>query len=75
MVHLSTLLIQNPQIDSFEDLLSALQEFAKGEFHMKIDIRPNYADTPADWEDKIEGAFSGIYSIMGAPKIKTENDY
>ena len=75
MVYLSTLLISNPQIESFAELLPAIQEFAKGEFHLKIDIKPNYADTPADWEDRIEGAFSGVYSMMGAPNIKTENDY
>lgn len=75
MIYLSEILIQNTAIDSFEELMQEIQRRSKGEFHLKIDIKPNYIDTPANWEDKIEGAFSGVYSMMGAPKIKTENDF
>lgn len=75
MIYLSEILIQNPQLDSFVDLCAVIQERAKNEFHMKIDIKPNYIDTPGDWEDKLEGAFSGVYSMMGVRKIKTEDDF
>jgi len=67
--------MQNPQVDSFPDLLKIVEDRSKGEFHLKIDIKPNYLDTPADWEDKIEGAFSGVYSVMGARIEKTEDDF
>ena len=75
MLYLSEVLMQNPQVDSFPDLLKVVEDRSKGEIHLKIDIKPNYLDTPADWEDKIEGAFSGVYSGMGARKIKTEDDF
>lgn len=75
MLYLSEILIQNPGFDSFDELMLEIERKSKGEFHLKIDIKPNYGDTPADWEDRIEGAFSGIYSMMG-PKIeKTEDDF
>ncbi len=75
MLYLSEVLMQNPQVDSFIDLLNIIEQRSKGEIHLKIDIKPNYLDTPADWEDKIEGAFSGVYSVMGARIEKTEDDF
>ena len=75
MLYLSEVLMQNPELDSFPDLLKAVEERSKGEIHLKIDIKPNYLDTPADWEDKIEGAFSGVYSVLGAKIEKTEDDF
>lgn len=67
--------MQNPQFESFPELLEMIQQRAAGEIHLKIDIKPNYPDTPADWEDKIEGAFSGIHSVFDPQKIKTEDDF
>ena len=75
MLYLSEVLMQNPELDSFPDLLKVVEERSKGEIHLKIDIKPNYLDTPADWEDKIEGAFSGVYSVLGARIEKTEDDF
>ena len=76
MIYLSEILIQNPHLDSFEAMLQTVQRVAaqSNAFHLKIDIKPNYGDTPADWEDKVEGAFSGVSSIFGAQKYKTEED-
>lgn len=75
MLYLSEVLIQNPGLDSFEDLLQVIKQRAEGEIHLKIDIKPNYPDTPGNWEDMIEGAFSGVYSVFDVPKIKTEDDF
>ena len=75
MLYLSEVLMQNPELDSFPDLLKVVEVRSKGEIHLKIDIKPNYLDTPADWEDKIEGAFSGVYSVLGARIEKTEDDF
>jgi len=75
MIYLSELLIQNPELDSFEDLVQVIGEQAKkGEIHLKIDIKPNYPDTPPNWEDRVEGAFAGVYSVMGASHGCTEED-
>lgn len=75
MLYLSEILMLRPDLDSFEELLLQVRESAQGQIHLKIDIKPNYIDTPADWEDKIEGAFSGVYSVMGARKIPMEDDF
>ena len=75
MLYLSEVLIQHPHLESFADLIEVIKEKSKGEVHLKIDIKPNYADTPANWEDQVEGAFSGVYSVMGPRIEKTEDDF
>lgn len=76
MIYLSEVLIQNPQLNSFEELCNAIRDTAQrtNAFHLKIDIKPNYGDTPGDWEDKIEAAFSGVSSVFGKTKFTTEED-
>ena len=75
MIYLSELLIQNPQLESFEDLLQVIGEQAqRGEIHLKVDVKPNYPDTPANWEDRVEGAFAGVYSVLGSSRACTEED-
>jgi hypothetical protein len=74
MIYLSELLIQNPDFESFEELVQLIESKKEGEIHLKVDIKPNYPDTPPDWEDKIEGAFAGIHSVMGPSVGCTEED-
>ncbi len=74
MIYLSELLIQNPDFETFEELLHLIDKVKEGEIHLKVDIKPNYPDTPSDWEDKIEGAFAGIHSVMGPTIGCTEED-
>ena len=74
MIYLSELLIQNPGFESFEELVHLIESKKEGEIHLKIDIKPNYPDTPSNWEDKIEGAFAGIHSVMGPSVGCTEED-
>jgi hypothetical protein len=56
-------------------MLAVVKARSQGEIHLKIDIKPNYPDTPANWEDCIEGAFSGVHSVMGPRIDKTEDDF
>lgn len=63
MLNLSEVMIQNPQLETFEELLRVVQERAAGEIHFRIDVKPPYPDTPPNWEDRLEGAFVGIHSI------------
>ena len=75
MIYLSELLIQNPELESFDQLLTLIGKHAQqGAIHLKIDIKPNYPDTPSNWEDRVEGAFAGVYSVMGASNACTEED-
>lgn len=77
MIYLSEILIQNPGLKSFDDLMVVITEVVKktNAIHLKVDIKPNYQDTPANWEDRIEGAFSGVHSVIDPPKIITEDDF
>ncbi len=58
MLDLSDLIIQNPQINNFNDLLEAVRRRAsEGEIHLQFDIKPDYRDTPRNWQWVIETAF------------------
>lgn len=58
MLWLSEVLIQQHEIDSFEGLKQAISVRARtGEIHFRMDVRPPFADTPDDWEDRLEAAF------------------
>lgn len=75
MIYLSELLIQNPGLESFDQLVREIGRQAQlGEIHLKIDIKPNYPDTPSNWEDKVEGAFAGVYSMIGVSNDCIEED-
>jgi hypothetical protein len=65
MLYLSEVMIQNPQLDTFEALLATVTKRAleSGELFFKIDVKPPYPDTPENWEDRLEGAFVGIHSV------------
>lgn len=59
MLWLSEVLLQSHDMDSFESLKLAVTERARaGEMFFRMDVRPPFADTPEDWEDKLEAAFS-----------------
>ncbi len=58
MLLLSDVLIQSPDLETFEQLLAVVRERAKGEMFFKIDVKPQYPDTPEDWEDRLEAAFT-----------------
>jgi len=58
--------MEHHEINNFEELLKIIPDIAKakGEIFMHIDVKPQYADVPANWEDKLEGAFAGVHSVM-----------
>jgi hypothetical protein len=58
MLYLSEILIQNPDLKSFEQLLSTVKQRSKSEMFFRIDVKPQYYDTPEDWEDRLESAFT-----------------
>ena len=60
MLKLSDVMIANPQLESFEELVPIIQGVARsGERFFRMDVKPPYQDTPTDWEDRLEAAFSG----------------
>lgn len=54
--------MQEHELGSFDSLVEVLKERArKGEMHFQIDVRPPFPDTPNDWEDRLEVAFTSPY--------------
>ncbi|MBI4725145.1 MAG: sulfur relay protein DsrC [Rhodomicrobium sp.] len=61
MVQISDLIIHHPEITSFEQLEELVKESARrGEIHLIFDLKPEYADTPRRWQDRLEIAFTSI---------------
>lgn len=61
MLKLSELLVGNSELESFEDLIPLVQAVARGgERFFRMDVKPPFPDTPDNWEDRLEAAFSGL---------------
>lgn len=59
MLWLSEVIMERHDLESFLELQKVIIEKAKqGEMFFRMDVRPPYADTPEDWEDKLEATFS-----------------
>jgi hypothetical protein len=59
MLNLSEILLQHHELRSFEELLPLVRDGAKRERFFRMDVKPPFADTPDNWEDRLESAFSG----------------
>jgi hypothetical protein len=59
MLLISEVMIANPALDSFEDLVVLLKTIASqsDERFFQMDVKPDYGDTPENWEDRLEAAF------------------
>ena len=61
MLKLSEILVSRQDIESFDELTAAVQEVARGgERFFRMDVKPPYPDTPENWVDRLEAAFSGL---------------
>lgn len=59
MILLSEILIEEYQLVSFIDLQAAVRQRAEqGERFFGIDIKPQFADTPDNWESVLESIFT-----------------
>ncbi len=61
MRNLSEIIIQHPEVNSFNELMAAVRKHASadGEVFLNVDIKPDYRDTPRDWQWRLEAAFTG----------------
>lgn len=58
MLLLSQVILQNPDIDDFQNLLKVVGEFGEeGQILLSFDLKPDYRNTPRDWQDQLENAF------------------
>jgi hypothetical protein len=59
MLCLSEILLQNHDLQSFDDLVNTVEQKARGgELFFQMDVRPPFPDTPDGWEDRLEAAFA-----------------
>ncbi len=58
MLYLSEILIQNPDLESFDQLVQQVKQQRQGAMFFRMDVRPPFADTPEDWEERLEAAFT-----------------
>ena len=59
MLWLSEILMQNHELQSFEDLLALVDAKAKsGEIFFRMDVKPPFPDTPENWEQQLEATFT-----------------
>lgn len=59
MLWLSEVLIQHHELKSFDELVSVIRDRAhNGELFFRMDVKPPFNDTPDDWEDRLESAFT-----------------
>jgi len=60
MLYLSEILMQSQhELNSFEDLVKQVKKVSDNsdERFFRMDIKPEFSDTPDNWEDRIEAAF------------------
>lgn len=61
MLKLSDILVAHQEVESFDELVPLIRDVARrGERFFRMDIKPPYPDTPENWEDRLEAAFSGL---------------
>ncbi len=61
MLWLSELLLQRHDLESFDELVAAIEEKAReGERFFSMDVKPPFSDTPENWEERLEAIFTGI---------------
>lgn len=59
-VRISDIIIQHPEINSFVELLDAVRGITSDNMlFMEFDLKPDFRDTPRDWQWQLEGAFAG----------------
>ena len=57
---ISDIIIQHPEINSFDELLTAVRHITSDDMlFLEFDVKPDYRDTPRDWQWQLEGAFVG----------------
>lgn len=58
MLLLSQIIIQHPEVNSFAELKKLVGQMgADGQVLLSFDLKPDFRDTPRDWEPQLEYAF------------------
>ena len=58
-VNISDIIIQHPEVDSFPELLAKVRAMTSEHMlYLNFDVKPDYRDTPRNWQWKLESAFA-----------------
>jgi hypothetical protein len=59
MAQLSDLIIGHPEVTTFEELTELVQHAGEsGEMFLQFDVKPDFRDTPRNWQWVLETAFT-----------------
>ena len=59
MLSLSDILLQHHELTSFDELIPLIKAQARaGECFLEFDVHPPFQDTPENWQDQLEAAFT-----------------
>ncbi len=59
MLWLSEVLLEHHALDNFDELIDVIkQKASSGEMFFRMDVKPTFPDTPKNWEDRLEAAFT-----------------
>jgi hypothetical protein len=57
-VKISEIIIHHPEINSFPELLGVVRAMTSEHMlYLNFDVKPDYRDTPRNWQWKLEAAF------------------
>jgi hypothetical protein len=57
-VNISDIIIQHPEVNSFPKLLDKVRAMtSENMLYLNFDVKPDYRDTPRNWQWKLESAF------------------
>lgn len=59
MAQLSDLIIGHPEVTTFKDLEQLVQHAGEsGQMFLEFDVKPDFRDTPKNWQWILESAFT-----------------
>lgn len=73
IIPLSHIIIHNHDVVKFSDLLKVVTALGeRGMVLMEFDLKPDFPDTPRDWQTKLEVAFATRKSTFSRRRKSTE---
>ena len=67
-VKLSDIIIQHPEINSFDELVAAVRGITSNDvLFFDFDVKPDFRDTPRNWQWRLEAAFCAVKSSRDKP--------
>ncbi len=60
-LQISDIMLSHPQIKSFDELVELVKNAARaGAVNLVFDLKPEYLNTPRNWQDQLEAAFCSV---------------